>query len=378
MMEDIKISYPTPDDLSSVIRDYIHKGDLMNFLHSRGVFYSSIKRDSLAQMAACMLYGYPQLEELRRMAHNQSSKSILTGFSLTSEKGFDFAAIYSDYRSHHASSDNDYLFKAIKKQKTDDGEEIYKGEVIYRSKKAGRIEFIKEEKHDITFIARQTGEKTWLIEVDGNKSGDGKEVQKMIQKIVKEQSVKVNSLTLERLDGNKPIIFFDRLAKEGMNEEWTIKDVTRITIRRPIIEETEDEEDATEISDEHLQGIKQAILDGKDLRENKFVKSSEKDGYIFSSMTYNFCEKSSQRHIFIRAEFKGNPKIFEVVLEDAGETVPDPDKQDPKFTIVQSNISNLSDKENYKLRSLFWQNARRIYTELLSSKIIKEVQSKSN
>jgi hypothetical protein len=368
MMEDIKISYPTPDDLSSVIRDYIHKGDLMNFLHSRGVFYSSIKRDSLSRMTAYMLYGYPQLEELRRMAHNQSSKSILTGFSLTSEKEFDFASIYSDYRSHHASSDKDYLFKAIQKQKTDDGEEVYKGEVIYRSKKAGRIEFIKEEKHDITFIARQTGEKTWLIEVDGNKSGDGKEVQKMIQKIVKEQSVKVNSLTLEGLDGNKPIIFFDRLAKEGMNEEWTIKDVTRITIRRPIIEETEEDEDATEISDEHLQGIKQAILDGKDLRENKFVKSSEKDGYIFSSMTYNFCEKSSQRHIFIRAEFKGNPKIFEVVLEDAGETMPDPNKQDPKLTIVQSNISNLSDKENFKLRSLFWQNARKIYMEVLSAK----------
>lgn len=368
MMEDIKINYPTPDDLSSVIRDYIHKGDLMNFLHCRGIFYSSMKRDTLAQKTASILYGYPQLEELRRMAHNQSNKSILTGFSLSSEKEFDFASIYSDYRSHHASSDKDYLFKAISKQKTDEGEEVYKGEVIYRSKKAGRVEFIKEEKHDITFIARKTGNKTWLIEVDGNKSGDGKEVQKMIQKIVKEQSVKVNSLTLEELDENKPIIFFDRLAKEGMNKDWIIKDITRITIRRPITEESEDEEETSEISDDHLQGIKQAILDGKDLRENKFVKSSEKDGYIFSSMTYNFCEKSTQRHISIRAEFKGNPKIFEVVLEDMGETVPDPAQQDPKLTIVQSNISNLSDKENFKLRSIFWQNARRIYAEVLSVK----------
>lgn len=72
-----------------------------------------------------------------------------------------------------------------------------------------------------------------------------------------------------------------------MSKDWTIDDIKRITIRKPASENTEDGE---EVEDKHLSGIKQAILDGVNLRENPFVKSSE-GSFIFTSMTYVFLEK---------------------------------------------------------------------------------------
>lgn len=367
MMEESKIKYPTPSDLESVVNDYLHRGNLMNFLHRRGLFYFHVKHDQLAKQLSRLLLEYSSLNELRRMAHNQTSKSILTGFSLNSNESFDFDAIYNEVRNNGLSLGNDYQFKSIVKIPSATNEVKYTGSIKYRSKKAGKIQFIKEEEHDITFVATKSNDNSWLIEVDGNKSGDGKEVQKVIRKIVKGKNINVSALTLDKLEGKKPTIFFDELAKRGMGEEWTIVDITRITIRRPNIDEDDEDEEA-QVEGENLAGIKQAILDGKGLRENKFVKDSEAQGYIFSSMSYRFRNKNNNQQIYIHAEFKGNPKIFEVVLDDVTSIGPDPDKDDPKFTKETSNLSKLSEKENFSIRSLFWKNAKEIYVDVLKSK----------
>lgn len=370
-MDNNSVKYPVPSDLASVIKDYIPRAILMDFLHRKGLFYFHIRQDKLAELASHILYDNPSLDELRRMAHNLSNKSILTGFTLSSDKEFSFDSIYNTVRNEGTLGGN-YSLKAIGKIQSKSGEEVYQGRIIYVSKKAGRIEFIKEEKHDVSFIATKKDNKTWLIEVDGSKSGDGKEVQKMIQRIVKNQNINVNTLSLEKLEGEKPNIFFDHLAQKGMGGDWQIKDITRITIRKRLNENDVDEEDEdnaeAEVEDEHLSGIRQAILEGKNLRENKFVKASEDQGYIFSSMTYDFIHNKDQKEIKIRAEFKGNPKIFEVVLEDVIETFPSSTTKDPKETTVRSKLSALSDKDNFKVRSTFWNNAKAIYAEVSQMK----------
>ena len=117
-----------------------------------------------------------------------------------------------------------------------------------------------------------------------------------------------------------------------------------------------------EVEDKHLSGIRQAILDGVNLRENPFVKSSE-DSFIFTSMTYEFVEKKTGNKLIIRAEFKGNPKIFEVVLERFLRPGQELDEVEDKD--YEDVSSTLSAKENFAYRSLFWKNAKEIYDELV-------------
>ena len=190
---------------------------------------------------------------------------------------------------------------------------------------------------------------------------DGKEVQKILKKAVKQHDISVENMELEALSGKKPIDFFDQLAQKGMSKDWTIDDIKRITIRKPASENTEDGE---EVEDKHLSGIKQAILDGVNLRENPFVKSSE-GSFIFTSMTYVFLEKNTGNKLVIRAEFKGNPKIFEVVLEQflsSGQEVGE--EGDGEFEDIYSSLSS---KDNWAYRSMFWKNAKEIYDSLLNN-----------
>lgn len=118
------------------------------------------------------------------------------------------------------------------------------------------------------------------------------------------------------------------------------------------------EEEIKEAPKEQLSGISQAILEGKNLRENPFVHLAEQGGYIFSSMTYLFVRNKDNSHITLRAEFKGNPKIFEVSLEGytTSSTAPGED-----------SITSLTEEQNYQFRTTFWNSAKKIYNELRKS-----------
>lgn len=234
---------------------------------------------------------------------------------------------------------------------------------------------MKEEKHEISFRIKALSKKKWQVEVDGESSNDGKAILKLFSMAVRGKNIAIDELRLDSLSNANTITFFDRLVKEGLDKEWAIVDILRLTLRRSKDkneneEEVEDEnethggdetknEDVKEAPKEQLSGISQAILEGKNLRENKFVRMAEEDGYLFASMTYMFERKKDNSHMQLRAEFKGNPKIFEVSLESFSKTGNEQ---------TDGDTMDLTDDLNYHYRTLFWNNAKKIYKELVTGK----------
>ena len=194
------------------------------------------------------------------------------------------------------------------------------------------------------------------------------EIQKLFSKIVKDQNIKYKELSIVNLTVDQTILFFDRLAKEGLGGQWGIKDILRLTLKNNRNDnkqsyeiessENEDEQNDEEATKEQLTGISQAILEGKNLRENTFVHHAEKSGYIFSSMTYLFEHKENNCQLKIRAEFKGNPKLFEVSLESC--SIPSDDND-----LSNINSITITEEQNYKIRSQFWNSALSIYMDLI-------------
>lgn len=218
-------------------------------------------------------------------------------------------------------------------------------------------------------------DKLWQVETDGENSTDGKVIQQMFSTAIRGKEIKVDEILFDNLSDSTKIEFFDRLAKEGLSTEWSIVDVLRLTLKKPkaqteLSEDDEDDvataereaekEEVKEATKEQLSGIAQAILEGKNLRENKFVHMAEEGGYIFSSMTYLFERSKDGSHLKLRAEFKGNPRIFEVCLEGFS-------KADMKAE--DDVVTGLSVEENYEYRSTFWNSAKRIYSELTTMKV---------
>ena len=142
-------------------------------------------------------------------------------------------------------------------------------------------------------------------------------------------------------------------------DEWDFNEVKQLGFRKG-----KGDEEGEEVADSDLVGITQAILEGKNLRENSFVKQSEKSGYRFTAMTYEFSHKKHPYVIEVSSEFKGRPKVFEVSI-----------KSYKQRTGIEENLSSasLSKKEEFALTSKLWSEAEAIYNQLISEGIRGDV-----
>lgn len=357
------VSYPNPQDLEFILADSVRKTDLMSFLRKRGLFFFNISSADLAKQVAAVLWDAEALESFRAMAYRNSNKKILSGFSIYSNRAFDLSAIYNSIRENGTLSTAGYKLNAISKI-TKESECYYEGTISYEKKSVGRIGFIRTEERDACFVMKQVSDKEWQVEVDGGKSNDGKAVHSMLEKMAKNRDLTISSLRIDYLTKSSTITFFDLLAQKGLSEEWQIEDIGRITLKKDAgtkSESTDENSDETEVGREELSGITQAILEGMNLREHNFVKQAEEAGYAFTSMTYVFYNSDQNVKVKLRAEFKGNPKIFEVAVESYMISVVNQDEG------YEESLSNMDDSLNMKLRSMFWNNARSIYYSLLGT-----------
>ena len=350
-------------------------------MRSKGVFFLNASHEDATSLASRHVFDGKGIEQLRKYAYRATHKSILSGFTMVSDSFFDLESVYNTIREKEVLKKEGYKLNYLYKT----GSKKYGGSVVFTKRKPGRNAFLRYEERTINFTMETLSDKLWQVETDGENSTDGKVIQQMFATAVRGKEIKVDEILFDSIPDASKIVLFDRLAKEGLGTEWSIVDVLRLTLKRPKAQtesseededdaatiesetetekekekEKEKEEEVKEATKEQLSGIAQAILEGKNLRENKFVHMAEEGGYIFSSMTYLFERSKDGSHLKLRAEFKGNPRIFEVCLE--GYSKADMEAEDDVVT-------GLSDEENYEYRSAFWNSAKRIYSELMTKR----------
>ncbi len=360
--------YPLSSELRDVIQENVKQSQLLEFLRSKGIYYFNASHEDAAVLTSRLLFDASSLETIRQYAYRTATKSLLSGFTLVSNSFFELNSIYETIQEKEVLKKEGYHLKSLSKI----GDKKFEGKIVYEKRRPGRSSFLKYESRDIFFKMEALSDKHWQVEIDGENSNDGKVIQTMFGTAVKGKDIQIEEILFDNLSDNNKSSLFDRLAKEGLGTEWGIEDVLRLTLKKPKNQpEEETEEDSTttdkdqenveevkEASKEQLSGIAQAILEGKNLRENKFVNLAEEGGYVFSSMTYLFERKKDNCHLKLRAEFKGNPKIFEVSLEGFSQTATEAE---------EDAVTQLSEKQNYEIRSAFWNSAKKIYNELKSN-----------
>lgn len=351
--------YPNTYDLAEVFNNFLNRNSLNSFFQEKGMFFLNARQEEVAKELSKLFYDYEDLEQLRKVAFENSTNRSLSGFNLTSnDKFFNLKDLYERVRDVGHTETKGYSLHALVKHETPTCS-IYKGAIKYFKKKPGRIEFLQEEERYTEFYIKDLSKGEWQIEVDGCKSSDGKEVLSLISTITKYDRVEISSMDINALSIKDTIVFFDELAQKGMDDNWRFSDTKQLTFRKrknnsDIVDDEEVEEEK-EAKEEQLSGITQAILEGKNLRENPFVKQSEESGYIFTAMTYEYEHKKRPITIQLRAEFKGNPKIFEVSIVDYLET---------EGLNAESKNSTIDSNSNRIIRSDFWNNAKDIYNNL--------------
>lgn len=358
-------NYPDEYELKEVCVNFIKRSVLNPFMQERGIFVVNGTSEDLAEVLSHTTMEREALEDLRNKAFHLNTKTTLSGFVVkSSKKDFSLQDAYENCRDNDSIIfSKGYRLGGLVKT-TIGGVSKYKGRLDYTIRKPGRISFLDKEETHCEFYLYEAGD-GWHIEVDSSRANDGKEVQRLFSQIMDKSTTSFSTLDINLLSDPQTIEFFDALIAKGMPEkEWQFVDVKGLTFKRSRENFQGEEVDDTDANNEEaekdntlLTGIKNAILEGKNLREDIFVKQFEENGCIFTAMTLEYQHRKEPLVIQLRAEFKGSPKIFEVSLLNSF-----------KRTGTAGNLESvpLSSQNNLDYRSLFWNNARLIFNEIIS------------
>ena len=349
--------YPNQYELIQVL-NMLPKGVLDEIAQSRGLFITKVGIPELAAQLAKQFYDNEDLENIRAKAYQRSSSHALSGFTLNSKsKEFNLKSAYQG------------IFESGIFQKLEQGltapilvdveKQSYKAELTYRKIRPGRIEFLQDEVTSFEFQMEPLGDGKWQVEVDSNRSTDIKALQELFQEGISTE-YEIEELQQDKLTDARSIDFFDELATKGMSSDYRFSDIKHLTLKRGTAATDEEGEGEKELSGEELVGISQAVLEGKNLRENIFVKKSVEGGYRFNAMTYEYEHIKSSQILQLKAEFKGRPKVFEVSI--IGNT-------ENSGVSMSKRPMELSGSNSRYTRSIFWNNAKEIYLDILKRPI---------
>ena len=355
-----KNNYPEEYEIKEVCCNFIKRRVLNAFMQERGIFAINANPTEIGDILSHCVLESNSIEELRANAYQHSTKSSLSGFVMkSSSQLFSLKDLYEKAKDHdRVLMSKGYKLGSLVEEKRGNVL-VYKGRLEFEIKKPGRIRFMEGEQSSCDFFMFENMNGEWQIEIDSSRSSDGKEVQKLFTQLVNKETTEVSTLDIDKLSDKQTVEFFDALIEKGMSEEWRFEDVRALTFRRGRNSENEEEIDDVKGNSNTavLSGIRQAILEGGGLREDAFVKQFEENGCIFTAMTFEFVHKEKPEVIHVRAEFKGNPKIFEVSIVNFYELI---------GTEAKRETITLSLKQNLEIRSEFWNQARNIFIEITS------------
>lgn len=305
-----KYKYPARYDIEQTLGEFAQRQFVDQFAQSRGVFITKANQLEFAEVLSQFFYSHYDLEEIRDVAYKTNENEALSGFILHTEddEGDPVKALQELRDSGDLGTDVE--IGPINLITSKDGEDTYEGTFNYVNKKPGRIEFLQEENRSFDFKIKKTGENEYQILVNGSSPSDSSVFRNAVRKKLGRKA-RYEDMDQSALTSRQTIDFFDLLSDEGLGEDWTVVEVKQLVVRR-----SDDEDDVEEIDSDQLSGITQAVLDGKNLRGNSFVKETEKNGYRFTSMILRFEHNKIPSVIDIKAEFKFRPKVFIVDIID--------------------------------------------------------------
>lgn len=342
-----KYIYPRRYEIEQTLGEIAKRSFVDEFAQERGIFITKARQNELANTLSGFFFEHEDIEQIRDTAYKTTNSHNLSGFIINSEDD-DFDPILALKKLREEGQLEQGMEISPITLRKDNDDEYSIGKISYKKRRPGIIEFLQEEDRSFEFRIQKISDHEHLILVDGNRSGESKVFEKIVKKQAR-HNTRFDVMDQSQLNSLQTIRFFDELAETGMSDNWELIEVKQLVFRRG------NQEDEMLASSNELAGISQAFLEGKNLRENHFVKQSENNGYRFTAMTYKFLDKTSPHNIVIKAEFKFRPKVFEVNVLEYNEV----------FGPEENEESCMIDQElEMKIKTNFWRSAKKIFSDI--------------
>lgn len=334
----INKQFPMPYDVEQAIRfRNTSYDDLRCFTQGIGLINVGSGKDHIAGFAADLLLEHHEYISIRRLAQGADAATNISGFTLRPIRIPVTVDILKDdiirLRDQLIRQASDTMRSGAPIQElTVPQIEDSSLRMMFKYQRMipGRVELMERVDTEIDFKIESIPGGQWRVVCFPQSNQDVKIVEQLFKKIGG-NSYEPFTISLERFTRAQRILFFDTImAHYKADPEWQVREVVEITVRQPTSGEPTivigDERDSQEQEVEgqpvpgpsanDLLSISQAILQGKNLRTNSFVKGCESQGFYFPSMTLLLENRNTLEAIQVMIRFKLSPEMFEVVLTD--------------------------------------------------------------
>jgi hypothetical protein len=326
--------FPDEYDVREVINYYsMPYAGVKRFFQGQGILFAARGKKHVADFVQNLIFEYQDYCNLQTLALSGGSGNSISGFTLSSEEWIieDIDDLFADMTKerhnqiNRPSNDNNPSRPQFENLSRNSGG--IGGELHYQRISPGRVVLLNKTNEEVEFKIEPIDERVWRVTCFPNSNKDVQVLDKTLSNMGESMYV-TRSPLLEPLRISKRIEFFDTLLLAEF-EDWNFEEVVGITVRQPegveldlFVPEDEVGENEEEgmlerqPSSSDLLGISQAILEGRRLRTNSFVKRCENQGFYFSSMVIQYRHKEKPEVMNLNVKFKLKPQMFEIALEE--------------------------------------------------------------
>lgn len=275
-----------------IVDQKIKSSAIKRYLLSQGIIFTTSNADKLSEDIYTIFLGGQEIEKITQMIVDEGNyeKSTLLNAKLNNECAeTDILDFFTDrFNTYRSYASQDYKVEQPLRTETE-----LNVRVSYKRKLPGKNKLIQEETRFLKIIIRKKSESEVAIDIRQPSSIDIQKALELLEVITNGDGgaeVSLSHLNLNALTAKNKVAFFDKISAY-IFKNWRLQTITGITVRKC---EISGEDDLDEVITEEddvagaLTGISQAVLNGKGLRSNKFVKKSLEQGYYISSMNYRY------------------------------------------------------------------------------------------
>jgi hypothetical protein len=333
----ISQQFPTYYDVRQTMRFRTTPAlDLRRFTQGIGIIVSGNGKDDISEFSANLLLEYDHYISLRNLAYGGRAAPNISGFSLRSA-GIpiqvdtlldDIVKLREQLISDENSNGNlgEPLLRLGMPQMINNTIRVT---FQYQRVIPGRVELLERVETEIDVSLEPITKSEWRLICYPEANSDVKMVEELFGKIGN-KSYEASPLTLEYFTKEQRIQYFDAILDYYRNNsEWELLEVVGLTVRQQqkadavpltledgVVRSVDTEQ---EVGRDDLLSITQAVLEGRNLRNNSFVKNCERQGFYFPSMTLLLTNRKTPEIVEVTIRFKLVPRLFEVVLTEMRE-----------------------------------------------------------
>lgn len=309
-------NYPEKTSLKEVLSTSLSTTSLKAICKSNGIFILTQDKDIIVRDAHLFFWGYNDINRISNFMEDEKNYKKSFRLKLTFEASDNsdpettaFADIYTKmtiYRNSMAVKDN------IQFESLNILDSVLIGEISYVKKRPGKVELLSETTQRFSFQVKKSGDNAINLDFIFNDRSDIFIAKKMITNMLatSEEFSTPTQISLKALTIPERVGLFDRFF--GYNfTNWRIISIQGIKISDGA-NAPEDEEEAEEMTESILSGIKSALLNGSGLRSNPIVTQAVERGYFFPKATIMFEHRREAQRILIDVAFNSDELLLEI------------------------------------------------------------------